>query len=85
MSQQEREAARQSIDVLQGLNHSHVLGVHSSWVRYVCYFSPLLRTHSRVFVTLKQVLSREKRTMGCIYCLYLCVIYELFVIAQSDT
>ena len=32
MSLEERESAKRSIQLLMGLNHSHVLGVHSCWV-----------------------------------------------------
>lgn len=35
MSAGERNSVRRSIDLLKELNHSHVLGVHSYWVRQI--------------------------------------------------
>lgn len=32
LSVEKRESAKRSINLLKGLNHSHVLGVHSCWV-----------------------------------------------------
>lgn len=34
MSASERSSTARSIDVLQGLTHDHVLGVHSYWVSW---------------------------------------------------
>lgn len=54
MSNEEGAAVRRSVDLLKRLDHSHVLGIHSSWVR-ICPVGPTRTAIVRLLLIFSEI------------------------------